>query len=235
VLHLMSGQLADVPDGDEWLSTTERAVLDTLRLQKRRNDWRLGRWLARRAVVAALPAAPADFVVVAAADGAPEAGGLDSPVALSISHRHGRGLAVAALGDSPIGCDLELIEPRSDRFVRDWLTEREGTRVLAAADAARSLLANLCWSAKESASKVLRVGLRFDTRSFDVELPALATTFDASTSWQPLSVKAVKNDAVFVGAWRVAAGFVETVLAETLFVILEGDGEREAEKGMGTG
>jgi 4'-phosphopantetheinyl transferase len=220
-VYLVSGQLADVPEHDEWLSTAEQAVLATLRLQKRRHDWRLGRWLARRAVERALGELPREFEVMAAADGAPEVHGCGTALAISISHRHGRGLAAAARGDDPIGCDLELVEPRTERFVRDWLTAAESAHVAAAAEEHRALLANLCWSGKESASKVLRVGLRFDTRSFDVGLPEHAA-LERAREWQPLHVRALRFNRELVGRWRMAEGFVETLLADVPLVPVTG-------------
>jgi len=71
-----------------------------------------------------------------------------------------------------IGCDLEIVEPRSDAFVEDFLTAAERSLVAGAPDEdARHLLANLVWCGKESALKVLRTGLRRDTRSVEVSLP----------------------------------------------------------------
>ncbi|MEO1057416.1 MAG: 4'-phosphopantetheinyl transferase superfamily protein, partial [Actinomycetota bacterium] len=66
----------------------------------------------------------------------------------------------------PIGCDLELVEARTDRFVTDWFTEVEQTAV----GNDRTLRPNLMWSAKESALKVIQTGLRRDTRSVEIEL-----------------------------------------------------------------
>jgi 4'-phosphopantetheinyl transferase len=243
LVHLASGQLHDVPVGDDWLSEEERMVLARLKLEKRRGEWRLGRWLARRAVLAALAAdaranaaarpvplitpmalpALSEIAVIAAADGAPEVHGVALPISLSVSHSNGRGLAAAGIGGSALGCDLELIEPRSERFVRDWLTAGEGGRVASAPEATRALLANLCWSGKESASKVLRVGLRFDTRAFEVELPGQSALEQGETAgeWSRLSVTAVKTRDRFQGLWRVRAGFVETLLGRELFEVSE--------------
>ena len=69
-----------------------------------------------------------------------------------------------------VGCDLELVEPRSALFVRDYFTAAERERVAAAPAREHDELANLIWCAKESALKVLRTGLRRDTRSVEVEL-----------------------------------------------------------------
>ena len=223
LVYLASGQLHDVPADDEWLSADERSVLAALKLAKRRSEWRLGRWLARRAVHSALRADLPPISIIAADDGAPEVLGLSSPVSLSISHRHGRGLA-AACGGEAIGCDLELVEPRSERFISDWLTPHESARILAAPETERPLLANLCWSVKEAASKVLRVGLRFDTRAFDVELPDQGVMSEpVGCAWQPIAVTVLKSGEHFAGVWRARAGFVETVLARSPLEIREPD------------
>ncbi len=46
-------RVSDVPDGDDWLSQSEREVLARFWVQKRRRDWRLGRWTAKRALARA--------------------------------------------------------------------------------------------------------------------------------------------------------------------------------------
>src|SRR3954447_17285253 len=112
----LTRSLGDVPAADEWLSARERAVLAGLRVAKRRDDWRLGRWTAKAALGAGVE-------ILAAADGAPEAWreGKRLPVSLSLSHRDGLALAAVAEAPSVVGCDLERLEPRSAGFVLDWL------------------------------------------------------------------------------------------------------------------
>src|SRR5215472_5275 len=92
----LSQRQADVPAGDDWLGDSERLVLASLRDARRRADWRLGRWTAKRALGAWLGMAPARFEVLRATDGAPEAwlDGQHSGVSVSLSHRAGRALAV---------------------------------------------------------------------------------------------------------------------------------------------
>src|SRR5215210_7466555 len=89
---------AELPAGEDWLSAAERAVLGGLRIEKRRADWRLGRWTAKRAVAAWLEVPARRVEIVAAADGAPEAwlDGTPAPVSVSLSHRAGRALAAVA-------------------------------------------------------------------------------------------------------------------------------------------
>ena len=83
-----------------------------------------------------------------------------------------------------LGCDLELVEPRSDRFVADYLTAAEQQLVLGAGPE-RDLVANLIWSAKESALKVLRVGLRRDTRSVEVTLDGWGAVTGSGAAARP--------------------------------------------------
>ena len=66
--------------------------------------------------------------------------------------------------DTALGCDLELIEPRSRAFVNDWLAPAERALVAAAGAGRRDLVANLLWTGKEAAAKVRREGLRLDVR-----------------------------------------------------------------------
>jgi hypothetical protein len=49
-LYWLEQSEADVPAHNDWLSVRERAFLDTIRFAKRRGDWRLGRWAAKRAL-----------------------------------------------------------------------------------------------------------------------------------------------------------------------------------------
>ena len=167
---------ADVPDGNDWLSAGELARLDAMRFPKRRADWRLGRWTAKRALSAYLKASGdlppplADMEVRAAASGAPEAFLAAKPagVIISLSHRNGTALCTITPSAAQLGCDLELIEPRSEAFVADYFTGAEQALVAQSPAADRPQLLALLWSAKESALKALHEGLRLDTRSVTV-------------------------------------------------------------------
>jgi len=205
--------LGAVPAGDEWLGRRERDALAALRLAPRRDDWRLGRWTAKRLLTEHLGIEPDRVEVVAANDGAPEVllDGLPSAISLSISHRGGRAIATAIAGGETVGCDLELIEPRSDAFVSTWLTPREAAWC---ADGDTGLRVNLVWTAKEAASKCLREGLRLDARDLDVRD---VTTADHTTrpgracaGWQPLTVTA--GGRRLRGWWTADEGAVATVV-----------------------
>ncbi len=84
------------------------------------------------------------------------------------------------------------------------LTEQAVVARAAGADEADAL-ANLHWSAKEAALKVLQLGLRVDTHRVHVTLDAQPVW----TGWNTLSVEAL--DQHFPGYWRRFGQFVLTV------------------------
>ncbi len=222
-VYWLARAAADVPAGDGWLAAAEAAHLAGLRVPKRRRDWRLGRWTAKAALAAYLAPsrgflAPERLAVLAAPDGAPAASldGDPLPVAISCSHSGGR--ALCAVASDPrtgvaLGCDLEGIEERSAAFVRDYFTRGERALIAAAPPAEAPLLANLLWSAKESALKALRTGLRIDTRKVEVRLPAPPVS-PSPAGWSPLEVRRLPAGATFGGWWRRAGEQVMTVVAD---------------------
>jgi len=206
---------ADVPAENDWFSSGEETRLSQLRFAKRRADWRLGRWTAKRALavwldIPAHPLALAQIEIRPASTGAPEVFIANQPasVSLSLSHREGRAVCAVAPAGAELGCDLELIEPRSDAFISDYFTGEEQTLVAQASAADRPRLLALLWSAKESALKALRTGLRLDTRRVIVS-PIVA--FDLQ-GWSALRVRCA-DGRVFRGWWQQAGSFVRTLVA----------------------
>ena len=223
---------ADVPAESNWLSAGETQRLSALRFPKRRGDWRLGRWTAKRAVAAHLnlAARPAEFAVIevrAAPSGAPEVflQGKPAAIAISLSHRAGTAICAVMPSRAAMGCDLEEIEPRDDNFFQDYFTAEERARLAGESAADRPWISTLIWSAKESALKALRVGLRADTRSVAVTLPdsvlqvgnQQAAANDPSlipaNRWLPLRVDS-GSGAGFHGWWRRTQQFVYTVVSD---------------------
>ncbi|MGD0507574.1 MAG: 4'-phosphopantetheinyl transferase superfamily protein [Terriglobales bacterium] len=221
----------DVPTDNDWLSANEAACLSGMRFAKRSTDWRLGRWTAKRSLSVGLdvPAHPHVFrkiEICAAPSGAPEAffDSQPAPVTISLSHRCGIAACAVAMSSVKIGCDLEMIEPRSDAFVADYFTIEEQALVAHASATDRDRLLALLWSGKESALKALREGLRLDTRSVIV-IPC-ATSFDLN-GWSQLRVRFTggryagdryigdrhPGDQIFHGWWQQADGIVRTVVA----------------------
>jgi 4'-phosphopantetheinyl transferase len=212
-LYWLEQTEADVPADNDWLSPRESLRLETMRFPKRRADWRLGRWTAKCAVAACLPwhAAPAEIEIRAADCGAPEIfySNLPSDLRISLSHRDGVACCVVGEASDALGCDLELVEPHSPAFVADYFTPEEQRLVADTCAADRVLLVSLLWSAKESALKALRIGLRADTRSVTVHTPPLPAA--GRETWQKLMVSHAGGN--LHGWWRCGGNLVRTLVA----------------------
>ncbi len=209
---LLSGS-AEVPEGDAWLAPEELERQNRFRLPWRRADLRLGRSTAKRAVAAWLGRPRVDPFSIAFRpdpDGAPVAylDGASLPLAVSFSHRAGRAACAVAPAGTRLGCDLEWIEPRTEDFIRDFFNPPEVDLVLGAPSEDRPLLANLVWSAKESALKALRTGLREDTRSVEVRL------HEGTEGWSRFEVHRPTTAEIFHGWWRRDSGWVLTLAAD---------------------
>lgn len=205
--------LADLPGGDEWLSDRERAFAASLRVAKRHNDWLLGRWTAKLAVGAYLGEA-SEVEIHAGADGAPEAvrRGERLPVSISLSHSSGACLCVVAPPAISVGCDIERIETRDENFAADYFTGEEQALLRRAPADDHPLIATLIWSAKESALKVLRQGLRRDTRSVVVDLdPA-----PAGRGWDRFSVRCAESARTLPGWWKRHGEFILAIAADVV-------------------
>lgn len=228
---------ADVPAGNDWLSPREVVCLSRLRFPKRRADWQLGRWTAKCALadylkVCAVPKVLASIELHPSESGAPEFffENRSSSVPISLSHRAGIAVCAVAPSGGALGCDLETIEPRSHAFLTDYFTTEEQALVAQASPADRFRLLALLWSAKESALKALRAGLRLDTRSVIVSPagalqvqgeanngckkdPALIGGQPSDLScWRPLQVRHTDGQ-TFHGWWRQAGNLLRTVVA----------------------
>jgi 4'-phosphopantetheinyl transferase len=211
----------DVPEENDWLSLNEAASLSRMRFAKRRSDWRLGRWTAKRALSICLNVPPHPEVfrkieIRAAASGAPQVflNNKLEAVTISLSHRAGLASCAVALSAVELGCDLEIIEPHSNAFVADYFTPEEQALVLRASAADRDRLLALFWSAKESALKALHAGLRLDTRCVAVR------PFPAScdlNGWSRLLVQYCGDrhtePQLFHGWWQCARDRLRTVIA----------------------
>ncbi|HEX2705390.1 MAG TPA: 4'-phosphopantetheinyl transferase superfamily protein [Candidatus Lustribacter sp.] len=210
-----------IPHGLGWLSAREATRLADARFTKRRTEYLLRRWAGKRTVAQAA-GLPVDDETLSRIEllnrltGAPyvEIDGLSAGVDISLTDR--AGWAVALVGEpgsaeaGSLGVDLEIVEPRTAGFVRDFLTEPEQAyvhdrRESSGADGWNAA-ANLLWSAKEAALKVLRVGLRADTRTVEVVIDHTGRP----DGWAPMTVTG-QHGAVFPGWWRRDGVFLLTI------------------------
>ncbi len=237
----------DLPDDRDWLSAGEMARLATFRFTKPHREYLVRRWTSKHAVAAALglgtnPEQLRRVEIRNRPSGAPfvMVDGEAAAVDVSLTDRAGWAVCLVSPPGSfeagTLGVDLEIVEERSPEFVADFLTATEAGIVRAAAtDDDRHALANLHWSAKEAALKVLQLGLRVDTHQVHVALDGRAA--DAS-GWGRLQVTAL--DQQFPGYWRRDGQFVLTVcfaeshLPDTPPVMLPGGSDLAAAEPLHT-
>lgn len=214
-VYWLEQRQADVPAEDGWLSAGEQARLNALRFAGRRADWRLGRWTAKRAAAACLGVPLTAIEVHASPSGAPEVSCGNQPAALTISISHRAGVAICTVAPTglALGCDLEVVEPRSSAFLRDYFTAGERALVAHAAESEWPRLLALLWSAKESVLKALRVGLRVDTRSVVVSPRGALRQGGDGNAWHPLRAR-YAGAGVFHGWWRQTGDLLRTFAAD---------------------
>jgi 4'-phosphopantetheinyl transferase len=210
------------------LSDSEQARLAVLKIDKRRRDWLLGRWTAKRLIQSyverqtGLRLPLAALTIDTDPDGAPRLIA-DSPyhllpaianLQLSISHSGDRALC-ALLEGAHIGVDIERIEPRDWQFVEDYFTADEILRVRLAPVEQCEAATTAIWSAKESALKALRLGLSVDTRSVACAIAQPDPTRDWGHVAYAFDGRMLELDTApaLTGWWRVADGYVLTVAA----------------------
>ena len=204
----------DLPAGLDWLGPGEREHLDALKVQKRRQDWLLGRWTAKQALFLYPPLhqlaveSISDLEVLPAIDGSPRVwrSGAEIPVAVSLSHRAGRAFCCLSK-DCDVGCDLEVVEPRSPGFVEDYFTAVERAQIEDAGAAGLAVAANALWSAKESLLKLLRLGLTIDSRKVEVQ----GGSESLGPEWRGFEVAHPGLERSFAGWWCRRGDWILTV------------------------
>ncbi len=208
---------ADVPSEIDWLSADEAVSLRNKRFAKRRADWLLGRWTAKQAIAVCLdlPPDPETYKrmeIRPAPCGSPTYffDNALSTVSISLSHRAETAACAVATQAIAIGCDLEVVEPRSDAFLSDYFTLEEQALVTRAPVADRDRLLALLWSAKESALKALGIGLRLDTRDVVVKLFAAP---QGGNDWRRMQIQC-PGDRMLCGWWQLCGTSMRTMVSD---------------------
>ena len=206
----------DAPATTEWLSSHELGHLESIRFTKRRNEYITRRWTTKLAIASALdldraPHALARIEIRHRASGAPFVEIDRAPASIDVSMSDRSGWAVCLVGppgtmaSGTVGVDLEVVEPRTARFVTDYFTKAEREYVRDLPVESHDEAANLIWSAKEAALKVQQVGLRVDTRTVEVDLHNDRRV----DGWSAMTVTG--KDGPMPGWWRRAGVFVLTI------------------------
>lgn len=214
--HYLTQDERDLPAGLDWLSARERDLLSGVAEHGGGRDWLLGRWTAKQAIAARrLPGARrlplARVEILATPDGAPEVfvGAVAAPYALSIAQRAGRALCALTARGNAVGCDLEVVAPHDAVVAARAFTDEELALVRAAPAAARDGLATALRSAKTSALKLLREGMRLQAMVAEVVLGEASE----GETWAPLVVESPEHRCLLPGWWRPQEDVVLTLVS----------------------
>ncbi|PID85813.1 MAG: phosphopantetheinyl transferase [Chloroflexi bacterium] len=229
---------------DGILHSREQTRFTTLKTEKRRRDWLLGRWTAKQLVGRVIAdqtgaKVPLDTIEIhSGVMGDPivncqlsmvnrqlltdssraSISNLQALVTLSISHSHSHAFcALVERADWPLGADIEQVVPRADEFVTDYFTEDEQALVAQAVDGMRSVAVTAVWSAKEAVLKALHLGLTVDTRSVACLIEPVT---ERPLTWTPFTVQCdgsrlSQTPPPLGGWWRTYKDFVLTLVTET--------------------
>lgn len=208
------------------LAPQERAQLDRYTSAPRRRDWLLGRWTAKRLLQQVIErhfgvkAPLCAFLIQKKANGAPFPQ-IHLPLVhqgfnLSLSHKEGYALCAVVEGrHTPVGVDLEWIEPRDETFVRTFFSDAEQALLTARAPRLRDIHATALWSAKESALKATELGMRLEPRAVSCLVEPVAAE---PHNWIPFEIQwddeldAVATLPNLTGWWQTIGRFVLTVV-----------------------
>lgn len=235
-MRWMARDERELPESDLWLTELESSRAASMRFTKRRSEYLLRRWVCKQAVSSAAGldvslATMARIEVANRPSGAPYVSVDGAEIGFEVSITDRAGWAICVVGDdlSDVGCDLEIVEARSQGFVTDFLTPGEQTYVRSLPESDQDVAANLIWSAKESALKVLKTGLRRDTRSVEVDIgtDSLGAGLGGWTGWgcrgarrntaggwRRLEIRPAEGG-LLSGWWRRDGAFLVTVAARS--------------------
>ena len=221
---------------DGVLHSREQAKFVTLKTEKRRRDWLLGRWTAKQLIgeiveqeigerlppdaIEVRNGALGDPIVnceLRMVNGEREVSNLQSLITLSISHSNDHAFcALVKKPDWPLGADIERIETRSTEFVTDYFTKEEQTLVNQASETMRDVAVTAVWSAKEAALKALHLGLTVDTRAVAC---LLEVGEERPLTWTPFTIHCDDTHLPhppppITGWWRTYENFVLTLVVQ---------------------
>lgn len=150
------------------LHSTEKAHYESLKFERRKQSYLLGRIAAKTAVSALLEISnPASFSIGFGIFHFPVVKGLNENTQVSISHCDDIGIALAFPEEHPLGLDIEKINDQRLEAIKSQLADEE--KLLLEGYALPPITGfTLAWTIKEALSKVLRTGLTADFKILEI-------------------------------------------------------------------
>ncbi len=152
---------------DSYLHPQEHEYFNALKFEKRRKDYLLGRYCAKRAIqVLEQDARPENIFI--------DHGVFSQPVVInrgnmqvSIAHSGSFGASVAFSESCPMGIDIERVDINKSDVLESQMTKEETKLIDLFPFSYQAALTSL-WTSKESLSKALKTGLTTPFHSFEI-------------------------------------------------------------------
>ncbi len=209
------------------LTPREARRLPKFKTDKRRQEWLLGRWTAKRLLLAASGLAGDELHLLQSLaiendrQGAPYAAweppydSNEVPYDLSVSHSHEHAFcALMNRAEGRIGADIEWIEPRHAGFCDEYFSSRENSLVRRVPGHEKDAYITAVWSAKESILKALHLGLTIDTRSLTCKIDPGSTSIGHWNQFDIVlnpSLSRYSPGATWIGWWQRRENFILTI------------------------
>ncbi|MEM9444385.1 MAG: 4'-phosphopantetheinyl transferase superfamily protein [Verrucomicrobiota bacterium] len=158
------------PLSDLYLEESERAYAQSLKFDRRRASYSLGRYCGKIALGAYLDESDLQKISI-------KAGVFGQPVVdylrphdaqVSIAHTESLGAALAFSEEHPMGLDVEVIDSSRDETIAKTFTEHESV-LHSKLGIDQSSAYVLIWTIKEAVAKVLRTGITTPLKIFEVK------------------------------------------------------------------
>jgi phosphopantetheinyl transferase len=151
------------------LQTGEREYYDTIKSEKRRKDYLLGRYSAKLAVAKLTGEQEPDIVTVEKGDSGQPVLRYRSfaDIQVSITHTGDFGAAAVFPKTCPLGIDLEKVSPGRAKVLAKKMTDGE-KKLLENTNIPRDRGLIMVWTAKEALSKLLKTGFTIPFDMFEI-------------------------------------------------------------------
>ena len=202
----------EMPDAVDWLHPAESLEYQRFSVEKRKRDWLLGRWTAKTLLKSCwLPEMEISALRIKSGENREPhflEGDTLQPYTITISHGHGQAFCATARKDVLLGCDLEQVRDRSRFFLSDYFSRNEKS-LEEKTDLESPVFFTLCWSAKESVMKALKLGMKLHPKK--IELVSLET---GKEGWKTLIVRNLVDDQLFYGKWIPEGELVYVIVSD---------------------
>jgi 4'-phosphopantetheinyl transferase len=180
----------DVPADEEarlaaLLDPDERARAARFRFARDRRRFVVRRGRAREWLAGAGGGDPARLRFTATAHGKPEL-----PGGPRFSLSHSGETMMLAIGDTPLGCDIEAIDPTLDwpPLASTFFAPAETAALAALAPEPARTAFFACWSRKEAFVKALGLGLTYPLDAFTVSVDAVPKIVSGGEGWEARAI-----------------------------------------------